>query len=200
MLVPVDQQKESAMHRRLLHVLSICVIATWCATAVAQRPIEVFDRDPEGTGGGPTLEAVVPAGAYLISAHEGIGRMTVPFMVEFNADGCASSSSPVSVLGRAGEKTESLAIGVWSQPEPKQTRATVLYFTYNYRNALIKVTRGTLVLNYLPPQETNGFGTLTLEHFMPYQILNPLRPNTTEVPLLGVDVLPMEFARVIPSR
>jgi hypothetical protein len=134
------------------------------------------------------------AGVFLGTAT-GLGE-PIHFLVTLERDGIftSSDSTDFGVGGIGGFDSDQH--GTWGQTGEQQITALSLFFNHDTATGeLVAVARNTSIVDF-DTSFTDGTGSITVEVFAPFQVLDPLDPNTEEDPLGGVVVVDVTLKRL----
>ena len=162
------------------------------------RDFQQMDRrmamgDPAGDDDDDDDEGLLH-GAFLGTAT-GLGE-PIHFLVTLERDGIftASDTTDFGVGGIGG--FDSNQHGTWGKTGAWQITARSLFFNHDSATGeLVAVARNTSVVDF-NSSFTDGTGSITVEVFAPFQVLDPLNPNTEEEPLGGAVVVEVTLKRL----
>jgi hypothetical protein len=130
----------------------------------------------------------------FLGTATGLGE-PIHFLVTIERDGIFTSSDPTDfgVGGIGGFDSDQR--GTWGQTGTQHITARSLFFNHDSATGeLVAVARNTWVVDF-SSGFTDGTGSITWEVFAPFQVLDPLNPNTEEEPLGGTVVLGVTLKR-----
>jgi hypothetical protein len=180
-------------------LIFVCFSAQIPIVAETERETSRIEQIRDEGSGGSDRGAEPPSetGAYLVEFYdiEKGSREPIPLVLTLNGDGCASSTEIPDLIRDTHPGNHSSSRGIWKTTDARTVEVRLLGITRTTAGNLNQVARATLSITFDDWNQT-GQGSITVEWFHPFQVLDPADPNTRGRPLGGEATTPIYVQRL----